>query len=37
MVVDGWVGKIYDVEVVGASDAAVAYTLDVSYHIACES
>jgi hypothetical protein len=37
MLVDGWAGKTYLVEVIGAADVDVAYTLDVSYHIACES
>jgi hypothetical protein len=37
MPVDGWAGKTYLVEVIGAADVDVAYTLDVSYHIACES
>ena len=37
MLVDGWVGKTYLVEVMGAPEADVAYTLEVIYHIACES
>ena len=37
MLVDGWTGKTYLVEVIGAADVDVAYTVDVSYHIACES
>jgi hypothetical protein len=37
MLVDGWEGKTYLIEVIGAADVDVAYTLDVTYHIACES
>lgn len=37
MVVDGWVGKTYRVEVLGDSGRAGDFTLAVSYKIACES
>ena len=37
MLVDGWVGKTYLVEVIGAADVDVAYRLEVISHIACES
>lgn len=37
MLVDGWVGKTYLVEIVGAGSVDVAYRLDVISHIACES
>ena len=37
MLVDGWEGKTYLVEVIGASDADIAYRLEVVYDIACES
>ena len=37
MLVDGWVGKTYRVEIVGAADREVAYRLEVRYVITCES
>jgi hypothetical protein len=37
LLVDGWLGKTYLVEVTGPSDVDVAYRLEVVYHIACES
>jgi hypothetical protein len=36
MLVDGWAGKTYRVEIVGA-DREVAYQLEVLYRITCES
>ena len=37
MLVDGWAGKTYLVEIVGTTDRDIAYTLDVQYRITCES
>jgi hypothetical protein len=37
MLVDGWVGKTYRVEIVGAADREIAYRLEVLYLITCES
>jgi hypothetical protein len=37
MVVDGWRGKTYRVEITGDPDRNAAFTLNVTYHIACES
>ena len=37
MLVDGWVGKTYRVEIAGATDRDIAYQLEVLYRITCES
>ena len=37
MLVDGWVGKTYRVEIIGAADREIAYRLEVRYLITCES
>ena len=37
MLVDGWVGKTYRVEIVGAAEREIAYRLEVLYQITCES
>lgn len=36
MLVDGWQGKTYHVEVTGDELRAAAFTLDVTYQISCE-
>ncbi len=36
MVVDGWSGKTYRVEIAGDPDRDVAFTLNVTYRITCE-
>lgn len=37
MLVDGWVGKTYRVEITGDGDRAADFTLGVTYRIDCES
>jgi hypothetical protein len=37
MLVDGWIGKTYRVEIIGATDRETAYRLEVRYLITCES
>jgi hypothetical protein len=36
MTVDGWQGKTYRVEITTDGERDVSFTLQVTYHIACE-
>ena len=37
MLVDGWVGKTYRIEIVGAPERDIPYSLETLYRITCES